>query len=78
MAAGNDKKVTFYDTYGNILQRFDYTHEEKVKDFSVATACRINMDCAVPSGFFGEVNLLLSFQFHRVKWKSLITTFDEM
>jgi len=36
MAAGNDKKVTFYDTYGNVLQRFDYTHEEKVKDFTVA------------------------------------------
>lgn len=27
MAAGNDKKVTFYDTYGNVLQRFDYTHD---------------------------------------------------
>ena len=24
-AAGNDQKVTFYDTYGNVLQRFDYT-----------------------------------------------------
>lgn len=36
VAAGNDKKVTFYDAYGNILQRFDYTHEDKVKDFSVA------------------------------------------
>ena len=36
MAAGNDKKVTFYDTYGNVLQRFDYSHEDKVKDFTVA------------------------------------------
>ena len=36
MAAGNDKKVTFYDPYGNVLQRFDYSHEEKVKDFTVA------------------------------------------
>lgn len=36
MAAGNDQKVTFYDTYGNVLQRFDYTHEDKVKDFTVA------------------------------------------
>lgn len=37
MAAGNDQKVTFYDTYGNVLQRFDYTGEEKVKDFTVAS-----------------------------------------
>lgn len=37
MAAGNDKKVTFYDNLGNVLQRFDYTHEEKVKDFTVAS-----------------------------------------
>ena len=36
MAAWNDKKVTFYDTYGNVLQRFDYSHEDKVKDFTVA------------------------------------------
>ena len=25
--AGNDQKVTFYDTFGNVLQRFDYTHD---------------------------------------------------
>lgn len=36
MVAGNDQKVTFYDTYGNVLQRFDYTTDEKVKDFTVA------------------------------------------
>eukprot|EP00919_Chromeraceae_sp_WS-2016_P058194 GHVR01138179.1.p1 GENE.GHVR01138179.1~~GHVR01138179.1.p1 ORF type:complete len:200 (+),score=2.53 GHVR01138179.1:390-989(+) len=36
MAAGNDQKVTFYDTYGNVLQRIDYTHEDQVKDFTVA------------------------------------------
>ena len=37
LAGGNDKKVTFYDNYGNVLQRFDYTHEDKVKDFTTAT-----------------------------------------
>ena len=37
LAGGNDKKVTFYDSYGNVLQRFDYTHEDKVKDFTTAT-----------------------------------------
>jgi intraflagellar transport protein 172 len=36
VAAGNDQKVTFYDTNGNVLQRFDYTHDDKVKDFTVA------------------------------------------
>lgn len=42
MAAGNDQKVTFYDIFGNVLQRFDYTNDDKVKDFTV---CQFN-----PSG----------------------------
>jgi intraflagellar transport protein 172 len=37
MAAGNDQKVTFYDSYGNLLQRFDYSNDDKVRDFTVAS-----------------------------------------
>lgn len=36
VAAGNDGKVSFYDTFGNLLQRFDYTNDEKVREFTLA------------------------------------------
>lgn len=36
VAAGSDQKVSFYDLQGNTLQRFDYSHDEKCKDFSCA------------------------------------------
>lgn len=36
MAAGNDQLVTFYDLSGNFLQRFDYSKDDKVRDFTVA------------------------------------------
>ena len=34
MAAGNDGKVAFYDMEGNCFQRFDYSKDEKVKEFT--------------------------------------------
>mmetsp|Transcript_30644 Transcript_30644/g.27829 ORF Transcript_30644/g.27829 Transcript_30644/m.27829 type:complete len:722 (+) Transcript_30644:437-2602(+) len=34
--AGNDNKVAFYDHRGNLLQKFDYTNDDKVKDFTCA------------------------------------------
>lgn len=33
MAAGNDAKVSFYDSNGNFMQRFDYTNDDNVRDF---------------------------------------------
>lgn len=36
VAAGNDAKVSFYDNYGNFMQRFDYTNDDQVRDFSQA------------------------------------------
>ena len=29
-------KVSFYDYAGNFMQRFDYTNDEKVRDFTTA------------------------------------------
>ena len=37
LAAGNDRKVSFYDTQGNLQRTFDYDGEEKVKEFSCST-----------------------------------------
>lgn len=34
MAAGNDGKVAFYDTDGSCFQRFDYSKDDKVKEFT--------------------------------------------
>ena len=38
VAAGSDSKVSCYDNYGNIIQRFDYTSDEKCKEFTVGAA----------------------------------------
>jgi intraflagellar transport protein 172 len=36
LAAGNDYKVVFYNDIGSHLQTFDYGHDEKLKEFTVA------------------------------------------
>lgn len=36
VAAGNDGKVSYYDASGNHIQRFDYTNDDKIKEFTVA------------------------------------------
>lgn len=36
MTAGNDQKVAFYDPQGNLLERKDYSKDDKIKDFTVA------------------------------------------
>lgn len=36
VAAGNDGKVLFYNHNGSILNKFDYGHDEKVKEFTIA------------------------------------------
>ncbi len=36
LAAGNDYKVVFYNDIGSHLQTFDYSHDEKLKEFTVA------------------------------------------
>lgn len=69
VAAGNDQKVTFYDTFGNVLQRFDYTHDDKVKDFTV---CQFN-----PSGesvALGNFNRFYVYNFNqkRGQWEEIV------
>ena len=36
LAAGNDYKIVFYNDIGSHLQTFDYSHDEKLKEFTVA------------------------------------------
>jgi intraflagellar transport protein 172 len=36
VCAGNDGRVAFYDHKGNLLQKFDYTNDDKIKDFTHA------------------------------------------
>jgi len=36
VAAGNDGKVSYYDANGNFMQRFDYTNDDKIREFTVA------------------------------------------
>jgi len=35
---GNDGKVSFYDLAGNVIDRFDYSMDKKVKDFSCSAS----------------------------------------
>lgn len=36
VAAGNDSRVIFYTDDGNVFQRYDYSHDSLVKEFTVA------------------------------------------
>ena len=37
VAAGSDGKVAFFDPRGNLIQKFDYTNDDKIKDFTLAS-----------------------------------------
>ncbi|MCP3682269.1 MAG: hypothetical protein GY861_06215, partial [bacterium] len=51
MTAGNDCKVVFYnDTSGNKVQMFDYSSDDKIKDFTVAKI-NPNNDCVAIGNF---------------------------
>lgn len=68
VAGGNDQKVSFYDTYGNLLQRFDYTNDEKVREFTVAA---FN-----PSGetvVLGNFNRFYTYNYNqkRTQWEEI-------
>jgi len=36
LAAGNDGKIAFYEPSGDCFQRFDYSKDDKVKEFTCA------------------------------------------
>ncbi len=36
IAGGNELKISFYDNFGNLVQKFDYTNDEKAREFSMA------------------------------------------
>eukprot|EP00357_Protocruzia_adherens_P015873 CAMPEP_0115035232 /NCGR_PEP_ID=MMETSP0216-20121206/41287_1 /TAXON_ID=223996 /ORGANISM="Protocruzia adherens, Strain Boccale" /LENGTH=1713 /DNA_ID=CAMNT_0002414595 /DNA_START=1 /DNA_END=5142 /DNA_ORIENTATION=+ len=60
--AGNDGKVVFYDRDGNTIQRFDYSHDDKVKEFTVATF-NPSGECVV----FGNFNRFYIFNYNRAR-----------
>ena len=69
MAAGNDQLVTFYDLSGNFLQRFDYTKDDKVRDFTVA-AFNPSGDTVV----LGNFNRFYVYNFNskRGQWEEIV------
>ncbi|CAD8094928.1 unnamed protein product [Paramecium sonneborni] len=67
-AAGNDQKVSFYDNYGNLVQRFDYTQDERCKDFSVG-ACSPNGDIIVLGNF--NRFYLYTYNQKRSQWEEI-------
>ena len=50
VAAGNDCKVAFYETTGDCFHRFDYSKDEKVKEFTCA-AFNITGETAIVGNF---------------------------
>ena len=47
LAGGNDGKVCFYETTGDCFQRFDYSKDDKVKEFTVAAFNATGETCLV-------------------------------
>ncbi len=50
LAGGNDGKVAFYEQSGDCFQRFDYSKDERVKEFTCA-AFNITGETAVVGNF---------------------------
>jgi len=47
VAAGNDSKVIFYSPNGQIINKFDYTHDEKVKEFTISKFSPSGETCVI-------------------------------
>jgi intraflagellar transport protein 172 len=47
VAAGNDNKVIFYNEDGNVFQRFDYSYDTAVKEFTVAAFNPVGETCVL-------------------------------
>ena len=60
MAAGNDGKVAFYELSGDCFQRFDYSKDEKVKEFSCAAFNITGETCIV-----GNFNRFYVYNFNQ-------------
>lgn len=62
LAAGNDYKVSFYNDVGTKLQTFDYTQDEKLKEFTLSK-CNNNGDCIA----VGNYNKFFIFMYNKRK-----------
>lgn len=81
MIAGNDSKISVYDSQGNSLRRFDYTNDNEVRDFTFA-AVNPTGDTIVMGNFnrfyiyhlnkraqvWDEVYFLFNFIFIYIAW----------
>jgi len=47
VAGGNDSKIAFYEPSGDCFQRFDYSKDEKVKEFTCASFNATGETCVV-------------------------------
>jgi intraflagellar transport protein 172 len=70
LAAGNDYKVVFYNDIGSKIQTFDYTNDDKIKEFTV---CKVS-----PSGdciAVGNYNRFFVYLFNNKKsqWEEVFT-----
>jgi len=68
VAAGSDAKVAFFDFRGNLIQKFDYTNDDKIKDFTLA--------CFNPGGetlVLGNFNrfYIYTYNSRRTQWEEL-------
>ena len=73
LVAGNDYKVVFYNDIGKKLQNFDYSNDEKLKEFS---SCKVS-----PSGdaiAVGNFNKFIVFLYNGRKqiWESCVKNID--
>ena len=59
VAGGNDAKVSFYDVNGNLVQRFDYTNDQKIRDFSC-----IAVNCAGDTIVLGNFNRIYIYNYN--------------
>lgn len=68
LAAGNDGKVAFYEVTGDCFQRFDYSKDEKVKEFTCAAFNATGETCVV-----GNFNRFYVYNFNqkRPQWDEI-------
>lgn len=68
LAAGNDGKIAFYEPTGDCFQRFDYSKDEKVKEFT--TAC---FNSSGETAVIGNFNRFYVYNFNskRPQWDEI-------
>lgn len=68
LAAGNDGKIAFYEPTGDCFQRFDYSKDEKVKEFTCAA-----FNASGETAVIGNFNRFYVYNFNakRPQWDEI-------